>query len=379
MWWNKDKIDHSSELQDAKKKITALEQEIELFKKIKEVANMQKEQMLLHEESQKELHNLLLNGATTIGMIRNAVASSFESLDTERVSIRESISNFDQIHMLMSGIASSLGEIKQKNNIAGKSVTTLKESSHAIEQFVSQIQTISDQTNLLALNAAIEAARAGEQGRGFAVVADEVRALAQKSAVASSEITQIVSAITEQTAHTQTQIEDSESSANALYNETGNVQAVISEITAISKNMFEVINHSTHLSFLQTVKLDHVTWKSDIYRALWGLSDKTSKDFADHHKCRLGKWYYQGKGLKFKDINAYKQLEAPHANVHKGGIIALDSAANNDNEGINKGLSLMENSSEQVINLLTELESVELDSETASISNGNKSDEADLF
>jgi len=93
------------------------------------------------------------------------------------------------VDISLSEVSNLMGEI----NLAADQVNSLSEQSKKIDSVLSVIGGIAEQTNLLALNAAIEAARAGEQGRGFAVVADEVRSLASRTQLSTHEISEMLS------------------------------------------------------------------------------------------------------------------------------------------------------------------------------------------
>jgi methyl-accepting chemotaxis protein len=102
----------------------------------------------------------------------------------------------------------AMNQIAQRVHETAVTVTNLGERSDQIGHIVGTIEDIADQTNLLALNAAIEAARAGEQGRGFAVVADEVRALAERTTRATKEISQMIHTIQRETRSAVTAMEE---------------------------------------------------------------------------------------------------------------------------------------------------------------------------
>ncbi|WP_414860626.1 methyl-accepting chemotaxis protein [Pseudomonas cerasi] len=99
----------------------------------------------------------------------------------------------------MEEASSSLQQIATSLSSTAKVIDTLGQRSQEIGSIVGVITSIADQTNLLALNAAIEAARAGEQGRGFAVVADEVRSLASRTREATDEISGMIASIQQET------------------------------------------------------------------------------------------------------------------------------------------------------------------------------------
>lgn len=307
-------------------------------------------------QHQEDLNKLWLQSSDLVNQIRESLALSSTELIEHRDTFQASQQLFDDIMEMLATTIDSTSVISSDTQSASHSVEKLSEVTQGINDFVNIIKGISDQTNLLALNAAIEAARAGEQGRGFAVVADEVRTLAQRSAEASNEISALIEQVNGQMKDVINSIAGVGHKSEEITSSTSSIGNTANEIVGLSRNMYSVITNSTADAFIQTVKMDHVVWKLDVYQVMLGMSSKTPNDFADHTMCRLGKWYYQGEGsAKYSSLDAFKRIEKPHADVHKAGLAALLAHSKGNNEDAVKKLTLMEDASYKVIDHLSQL------------------------
>jgi methyl-accepting chemotaxis protein len=142
---------------------------------------------------------------------------------------------------LASDTSKGMNEIVDSSNTTAKNIEGLAEKATAIGEIIKVIDDIADQTNLLALNAAIEAARAGEQGRGFAVVADEVRKLAERTTKATKEVAETIKGIQGDVTSTNSQIADSQKYVLAGRNLVDKTNNSLTEIYAAIETVQEMM------------------------------------------------------------------------------------------------------------------------------------------
>lgn len=307
---------------------------------------------------EKALVKCTLESLAQIEGIRQTVLESCLNIQNESASVENIDELFEVSTSSLNDIATSMSGLNIKMGGMAENISGLSDKADHINKFVSTITSISDQTNLLALNAAIEAARAGDAGRGFSVVADEVRSLATETNKSASEVADLVGNIISSTKTAVESAEDVKDNNESLSIGVNTLSENYGSIVTNCNSMKSTIAESAHRSFIQTVKLDHIVWKSDVYAVIHGFSNKSVSDFTSHKSCRLGQWYETSGTQQFANNSAFRGLDQPHAEVHNHGIKALEAFFNNNKEQAIQALEKMESASQRVMSYLDDIANI---------------------
>jgi methyl-accepting chemotaxis protein len=366
----------------------------------------------------------LLYGLRRVDDYSQSIAAAAEEMATTVAEIgrsgEEISSRARQAKASVTDGVSALGAVEQEIDKISSSVSQTRERLDSVHSLASNISTIADtikkiaaQTNMLAINAAVEAARAGDAGKGFAVVASEVKALSDRTSAATAEIANIVFNLTHgmdsmteamtanaasitaggravgtlKTAMTtiERNITDVERNSNDIgtaldqQNEAaGSVAAGVARIAAhgskstlalesllgtmdraqqaLNALLGLVAETETPNKLVKLAQSDHVIWKRRLANMVIGREGLKAGELADHHNCRLGKWYDKVSDPRFKQNRAFAALQAPHCVVHQKGIQAVECFNGGDIRGALERISEVQVASGEVLDLLHKLE-----------------------
>ncbi|PAF53997.1 hypothetical protein BKH42_03260 [Helicobacter sp. 13S00482-2] len=303
----------------------------------------------------KTYHQSLKNGLLEAqNSFQNILNESKIILEKATESEKDSLSGLE----ISTTASENINNLYEKMQNAIMLVDSLTQRSNEITNVISLIDDIAEQTNLLALNAAIEAARAGEHGRGFAVVADEVRKLAEKTQKATKEIAIVVKSMQQEASDIQNSTDETNKITEEVKSSVDRIYQMVTHLKEGARVAKYAIYNSNNQIFCALAKLDHAVYKNNLYALVFKLSDSFNQ--VQHQNCRLGKWYFEGEGKKyFSSTQGYKNLDAFHSTVHTEANNLAQAIKEKEEEPskafIDQRISNMESGSNGVMKCIDEM------------------------